>query len=142
MANLEAGFAIVKKEAAKPKGNAAGPAAKGKAGAPTTKEKVKRKGNAAAPKAKGKAAEPKGKGKAATASGAEPPGEFDIDDWIATHITRGEARTEPKRRNFVSNIHKRSKSAAELCGVYDVQPITKRARDAVGDLHDSVHKKG
>ena len=100
---------------------------------------VGRKGNAVAPTAKGKAAAPTGKGKAA--AGAEPPGGFDIDDWIATQIRRGEAKAEPKRRNFVSKFHKRAESVADQCGVYDVRPITKRARGAVGEMHDSVHKK-
>ena len=99
------------------------PAAKMKAG----------KGKGAAPKAKGKAAAPKAK-----ATGK--PSIFDIKIWIAAHITRAEAKSEPKRKNFVSNAHKRSKLAAGLCGVDDVQPITKRARDAAGELHDSVHK--
>ena len=100
------------------------PAAKMKAG------KGKGKGEAAAAKAKAK-----GKAKA-----KEKPSIFDINIWIATHITRAEARSEPKRKNFVSNAHKRSKAAADLCGVDDVQPITKRARDAAGDVHDSVYK--
>ena len=91
------------------------------------------KGKGAAPNAKGKAAAPKAKAKG-------KPSIFDINIWIATHITRAEAKSEPKRRNFVSNAHKRSKAAADLCGVDDVQPITKRARDAAGDVHDSVYK--
>ena len=98
------------------------PAAKMKAG----------KGKGAAPKAKGKAAAPKAKAKG-------KPSIFDINSWIAAHVTRAEAKSEPKRKNFVSNAHKRSKSAAGLCGVDDVQPITKQARDAAGELHDSVH---
>ena len=72
----------------------------------------------------------------------EPPAGFDIDGWIATHIKRAEAKAEPKRKHFVSISHKRAKAAADLCGVDNVKPITKRARDAAGDLHDSVHKKG
>ena len=149
LANLEADFAIAKKDvarvksdiakaatakaAAKAEGKAAAPTAKGKAGAPTTKEEVKGKGKAAAPKAKGKAAAPKAKA-------TRKPNIFDINIWIAAHITRAETKSEPKRKNFVSNAHKRSKSAAGLCGVDDVQPITKRAKDAAGELHDSVHK--
>ena len=168
LAKLEADFAIVKKAAAKKTAEAkaekeaAAPTAKGKVAAPTAKKAGKGKaaatkagGEAAAPTAKGKAGKgkaaaskatgktvaPKGKGKAATATGVGPPGGFDIDGWIATHITRAEATAEPRRRNFVSNAHKRAKSAAGLCGVDDVKPITKRARDAAGDVHDSVHKK-
>ena len=69
------------------------------------------KGKAVAPTAKGKAAAPNGKGKAA--AGAEPPGGFDIDDWVATQIRRADAKAEPKRRGFVSKLHKRAESAAE-----------------------------
>ena len=98
------------------------PAAKMKAG----------KGKGAAPKAKGKAAAPKAKAKG-------KPSIFDINSWIAAHVTRAEAKSEPKRKNFVSNAHKRSKTAAGLCGVDDVQSITKQARVAAGELHDSVH---
>ena len=42
----------------------------------------------------------------------------------------------------MSKIHKRAESSATQCGVDDVQPITKRARDAAGGVHDAVHKKG
>ena len=98
------------------------------------------KGKAAAPKEKGKAAVPKAKGKSAVPTSKAKPGKFDIEIWIAAHVKRAEATTQPKRKNFVSNIHKRAKAAAELCGVGDVQPITKRARESAGELHDSVHK--
>ena len=98
------------------------------------------KGKAAAPKAKGTAAVPKAKGKSAVPTSKAKPGKFDIEIWIAAHVKRAEATTQPKRKNFVSNIHKRAKAAAELCGVGDVQPITKRARESAGELHDSVHK--
>ena len=98
------------------------------------------KGKAAAPKEKGKAAVPKAKGKSAVPTSKAKPGKFDIEIWIAAHVKRAEATTQPTRKNFVSNIHKRAKAAAELCGVDDVQPITKRARAAAGELHDSVHK--
>ena len=186
LANLEAEFAVSKKEAdtvkraikkaakakatpkaaapkgkrktaaSKAKGKAeapiptdAAPTAKGKAAAPHGAGKTA-KGKPAAPKgagktAKGKAAAPKGKGKGkgkpAPAGGAVPPGEFPIDAWIDEHVTRAEAKGEPKRKNFVSNIHKRSRAAAELFGADPVQPITKRARDAAAEMHDGLHKK-
>jgi len=111
----------------------------GKAAAPTTKGKGG-KGKAVASTGKGKAVVSKGKAPAAV--GVGPPGVFDIESWIPTHIKRDEAKAEPKRRNFVSNAHKRSHSAAFQCGVVDssdLKPITKRARDAAGKLHDSIH---
>ena len=40
---------------------------------------------------------------------AGKPSIFDIQIWIAAHITRAEARSEPKRKHFVSNAHTRSK---------------------------------
>jgi hypothetical protein len=121
------------------------PTAKGKAAAPKGAGKTA-KGKTAAPKgagktAKGKAATPKGKGETAPAAGAVPPGEFRIGAWIDEHVTRAEAKGEPKRKNFVSNIHKRSLAAAELFGADPVQPITKRARDAAAEMHDGLHKK-
>jgi hypothetical protein len=134
--------AISKKPAAG--GKAAKPKAEGKAAGPHGKGKAaggKGKGKAAAPTAKGKSAAPKAKVKAAAAAGAKPPGKFDVAGWIVTNITRTEAAAEPKRRNFVSRLHKRAESYATQWGVDDVQPITKRARDAAGDVHDAVHKK-
>ena len=89
---------------------------------------------------KGKAVVSKGKTPAAV--GVGPPVVFDIERWIPTHITRDEAKAEPKRKNFVSNAHKRSHHAAKQCGVMDssdFKPITKRARDAAANLHDSIH---
>ena len=128
---------VIGKKATKEK-KAATPAG-GKAAAPTTKGKTG-KGKAVASTGKGKAVVSKGKAPAAV--GVGPPGVFDIESWIPTHIKRDEAKAEPKRRNFVSNAHKRSHSAAFHCGVVrssDLQPITKRARDAAGKLHDSIH---
>ena len=101
-----------------------------------------------APAAKMKAGKGKGKGEAAaakaTAKGkAKAKGKvlpFDIHVWISAHITRPEATAEPKRNNFVSNAHKRVQAAARRGGVDDVQPLTKRAREAAGELHDKVHK--
>ena len=94
----------------------------------------------AALKEEAKAAVPKAKGKSAVPTSKAKPGKFDIEIWIAAHVKRAEATTAPKRKNFVSNIHKRSEAAANLCGVVDVQPITKRARESAGVLYDSVHK--
>ena len=111
-----------------------------KEAAAAKKEAGKRK--VAALKEEGKAAVPKAKGKSAVPTSKAKPGKFDIEIWIAAHVKRAEATTAPKRKNFVSNIHKRSEAAAKLCGVEDVQPITKRARVAAGELHDSVHMKG
>ena len=101
-----------------------------------------------APTAKMKAGEGKGKGEAAAAKAkakgkAKSKGKalpFDINVWIPAHITRAEATAEPKRNNFVSNAHKRVQVAARRGGVDDVQPLTKRAREAAGELHDKVHK--
>ena len=59
------------------------PAAKMKAG----------KGKGAAPKAKGKAAAPKAKAKG-------KPSIFDINSWIAAHVTRAEAKSEPKTKKL------------------------------------------
>ena len=121
-------------------GKAAAPKAGGKAAGGKGKMKaVGVNGETAAPTTNGKAAAPKGKGKAV--AGAEPPGGFDIEHWVATHITRADAKAEPKRGSFVSKLHKRAEAAADQCGVYDFQPITKRARDAAGEMHDSAHKK-
>ena len=128
---------VIGKKASKEK-KAATPAG-GKAAAPTTKGKGG-KGKAVASTGKGKAVVSKGKAPAAV--GVGPPGVFDIESWIPTHLKRDEAKAEPKRRNFVSNAHKRSHSAAFQCGVVgssDLKPITKRARDAAGKLHDSIH---
>jgi hypothetical protein len=122
------------------KGKTAAAKAGGEAAAPTTKGKAG-KGKAAASTGDGKAVVPKAKGKAKAAAGVGPPCVFDIAGWISTHIQRAEAKSEPKRRNYVSNAHKRSRSAAELCGIHAVKPITKLARDAAGCMHDSVHKK-
>ena len=72
----------------------------------------------------------------------EAPGGFDITGWISTHLIRAEAKAQPKRKNFVSNAHKRSKAAAGICSVDDAKAITKRARDAAGELHDLMHKTG
>ena len=83
----------------------------------------------------------KAKSKAAAAADVAAPKAFEIDIWLTANVTRAKARAEPKRKNFVSNVHKRSLAAATLCGVDDVQPITKRARDAAGEMHDSLHKK-
>ena len=88
---------------------------------------------------KGKAAGAKAKAKAA--AGAKPPGKFDIAGWLATNVKTAEAKAEPKRKHFVSNLHKRASKYATQCGVDDVQPITKRARDAAGEVHDAVYKK-
>jgi len=99
------------------------------------------KGKGAAPKAKGKAAAPKAAVKAKAKGESDV---FDVTSWIAANVTRAEAKSQPKRKNFVSNAHKRSKSAAGLCGIDEeaiLQPITKQARDAAGVLHDSVHVK-
>ena len=123
------------------KGKKAATPAGGKAVAPTTKGKTG-KGKAVASSGKGKAVVSKGKTPAAV--GVGPPGVFDIKRWIQTHITRDEAKAEPIRRNFVSNAHKRSHRAAKHCGVSDssdFQPITKQAREAAANLHDSLHKK-
>ena len=129
---------IMAKKTAKEK-HAATPAG-GKAKAPPTKGKTGK--GAVASSGKWKAVVSKGKTPAAV--GVGPPGVFDIKRWIETHITRDEANAEPKRRNFVSNAHKRSHRAAKDCGVSDssdFQPITKQAREAAGNLHDSLHKK-
>ena len=135
-ATLEKTAAVIVKKAGK--GKNAATHAGGEAAAPTTKGKAG-KGKAAASTGKGKAAA--SKGNATAAAGVGPPGVFDIESWISTHIQRVEEKAEPKRRNFVSNPHKRSRYVANKCGIVDLQPITKRARDAAGELHDSVYKK-
>ena len=114
--------------------------AKAKKEAAAAAKKEAGKGKAAAPKAKGTAAVPKAKGKSAVPTSKAKPGKFDIEIWIGAHVKRAEATTARLRKNFVSNIHKRSEAAAKRCGVVDVQPITKRARESAGELYDSVHK--
>ena len=149
--------ATAKAKAAKAKAKAAALEAKATATALKAKEKAaagKAKGKSVAPKAKGKAAVPTAKGgaaappvkaasaaEAAAKAGAKPSGKFNISTWITENITRAAATAEPTRRNFISRIHHRAERAVYLSGVGVPKPIVKKARDAAGGLHDSVHKK-
>ena len=53
----------------------------------------------------------------------------------------GRSKSPAEAKHFVSNAHKRSRHAAHLCDIVDFPPITKRAKDAAGELHDLVYKK-